>query len=267
MKRRIGYVVVPSRELCLFPRENWSMSSQEELHNLKAKAVERIKKYLMVHRLKPGDRLPPERRLAEEFGVSRTVIRDAVKTLDGLGLLDVRHRVGTFVADVGLDTVARQLSSYLAINQHTARSLLEVRLVLESATARWAAIRCCMDGSEKLSEMLRELKACAEGEAKNTLYPKYDRRFHILIAELSGNQVALDLMRMLLKYLAVFAPFTHHLPNRIGKSLSEHEGIVKAIQNNSPTLAAAAMEDHLRATFEQIINSWDIVEKMAEEEV
>lgn len=241
------------------------MSSQTELHNLKAKAVEKIKQYLMLQRLKPGDRLPPERKLAEEFGVSRTVIRDAVKTLDGLGLLEVKHRVGIFVADVGLDTVARQLSSYLSVNQHTARSLLEVRLVLETATARWAAMRCNGDGAQKLAEMLRELRVCAAGENRNTFYPKCDRRFHILIAELSGNQVAFDLMRMLLKYLAVFAPFTHHLPNRIKKSLSEHEVIVKAIQNKNPVLAAAAMEDHLRATFEQIINSWDIVEKMAEE--
>jgi GntR family transcriptional repressor for pyruvate dehydrogenase complex len=242
------------------------MTDQQHQRNLKAAAIERIKQYLLVHRLRPGDRLPPERKLAEEFGVSRTVIRDAVKTLDGLGL-DVRHRVGTFVADVGLDTVARQLSSYLAVNQHTARSLLEVRLVLETATARWAATRCNGDKGQRLSEMLKELKACAESEARNTLYPKYDRRFHILIAELSGNQVALDLMRMLLKYLAVFAPFTHHLPYRINKSLSEHEVLAKAIQNNNPSLAAAAMEDHLRATFEQIIDSWDIVERIAEEEI
>lgn len=243
------------------------MRVQEQQHNLKAIAVEKIKQHLMVNRLKPGDRMPPERKLAEEFGVSRSVVRDAVKTLDGLGLLEVRHRVGIFVADVGIDTVARQLSSYLAINQHTARSLLEVRLVLETATAKWAAMRCNGSGAQRMSDMLNELKVCAESEQRSTSYPKYDRRFHILIAELSGNQVALDLMRMLLKYLAVFAPFTHHLPDRIKKSLSEHEFLVRAIQNNNPVLAAAAMEDHLRATFEQIINSWDVVEKMVDEEL
>jgi GntR family transcriptional repressor for pyruvate dehydrogenase complex len=243
------------------------MTDQKQPHNLKAAAIEKIKQYLLVHRLKPGARLPPERKLADEFGVSRTVIRDAVKTLDGLGLLDVRHRVGTFVADVGLDTVARQLSSYLAVNQHTARSLLEVRLVLETATARWAATRCDGDGARRLSEMLTDLKSCADDEARNDLYSKYDRRFHILIAELSGNQVALDLMRMLLKYLAVFAPFTHHLPDRISRSLSEHEVLVRAIQNNNSRLAAAAMEDHLRATFEQIIDSWEVVKRMADEEI
>ena len=236
------------------------MSSTEQGHSLKSQTVEKIKAYVVRHRLKPGDRLPPERKMADDFRVSRTVIRDAVKTLDGLGLIEVRHRMGIFVANFDGDRFAKHLSGRLILNRHTAESLFQVRQVLETAIARWAAENCNETGAKKLNRVLVETKKCLSRKGDKTCFGELDRKFHILLAEISDNPVVLELMTNLLSYLRVYSQYTHSIPGRVYESAEQHESIIQAVCDQNPRKAGKAMDDHLRSVYDALSDAWQFLD-------
>ena len=242
------------------------MQFDKQGDSLKNKTVERIKAYLVRHRLKPGDRLPPERKMAQDFAVSRTVIRDAVKTLDGLGILEVRHRVGIFVANLDGDRFARHLSDRLILSRHTAESLFRVRQVLETAIARWAAENCNERGSEKLARLMEETKECLSRSDTKPCFGELDRRFHILLAEISDNPVVLELMTTLLSYLRVYSQYTHSIPGRAFESARQHENIIRAIREQKPQKAQKAMEDHLCSVYDALSDAWEFLDEKRPQE-
>ena len=92
---------------------------------LRHEVTEYIKKLIEEGKIKPGDRLPTEREMAEQFGVSRTVVRDAVKTLTGIGILEVKHGVGIFAATPDSRFIARQLSGLVSNENDTIKNLLK----------------------------------------------------------------------------------------------------------------------------------------------
>lgn len=229
--------------------------------SLKNQTVEKIKAYVVRHRLKPGDRLPPERKMAEDFAVSRTVIRDAVKTLDGLGILEVRHRVGIFVANLNGDRFAKHLSGRLILNRHATESLFRVRQVLETAIARWAAENCNEKGAEKLHRLMEETRECISRTDGNPCFGELDRRFHILLAEIADNPVVLELMTNLLAYLRIYSHYTHSIPGRVFESARQHESITRAIREQKPQKAQKAMEDHLCSVYDALTDAWEFLDE------
>ena len=126
------------------------MKSSAENLTLRQKTVEKIKNYIKIHNVIPGDRLPSEREMAKKFGISRSIVRDAVNNLDGLGILEIKHRSGIFMASIDAKTMATHLSSRLIFNRHSATNLFQVRLILETAVAKWAAEQCGKSDQEKL---------------------------------------------------------------------------------------------------------------------
>ncbi|MFZ5650876.1 MAG: FadR/GntR family transcriptional regulator [Bacillota bacterium] len=225
---------------------------------LKSDLVKRIKDHIIGGNLKPGDRLPTERKMSEQYGVSRTVIRDAVKTLSGLGLLEVRHRVGTFVADVDSQAIARQLSSLVIYNRHTVKSLYQVRMVLEAAMAGWAAECRSEEGLQKLRSLIEETRACIEGPSSYVCFREIDRRFHLAMAEVSQNPIVFELMSSLLTYLEAYSRFTLLIPGRVRSSAAEHEIIFEAVLNGDPETARGAMYQHIHSVFSSVNDSWDV---------
>ena len=114
--------------------------------------------------LKPGDRLPPERELAEQFGVSRTVVRDAIKMLSGRGVLQVRREAGIFVATAEETAMGRlgQLANVLPLQGAGLRDLFDVRKVLEAQGAEWAAQRRSAHHVERLRSIVEDAHRHAE---------------------------------------------------------------------------------------------------------
>src|SRR5687767_3548282 len=110
---------------------------------LSERIISQISDAIISGELKPGDRLPPERELAEQFGVSRTVIRDAIKTLSGRGIVQVRRGAGIFVATAEETIMGRlgELANVIPLQGAGLRDLFDVRKVLEVQGAEWAAQR------------------------------------------------------------------------------------------------------------------------------
>ncbi len=239
------------------------MNPRNSEQTLRQKTVEEIKNYMEYHKLTPGDRLPPERQMAKQFGISRTIVRDAVNTLAGLGILEVKHRSGIYITSVDSKTLASQLSIRLIFNRHSAINLFQVRQVLETAVARWAAEKCDQDGENELKKLMQETRDCLAAGNK-TCFREIDSRFHILLAEISKNPIVVDLIKTLLEYMQSLRHFFLSLPAKIEECARQHEIIFEAVCDHSPGRAAAAMEEHLQSVLSAVTDNWEDFAEVSE---
>jgi GntR family transcriptional repressor for pyruvate dehydrogenase complex len=219
----------------------------EPVHDNRAlseKIIAQISDALVAGELKPGDRLPPERELAEQFGVSRTVIRDAVKTLAGRGILHVKHGAGIFVTTSEENAIERlgALSDILPLQGVRLRDLFEIRKVLEAEGAEWAARR----RNDYHLERLRGILEDAHRNSENLeVLSERDAQFHVAIAEASQNLVLVRVMLILLDLLAQSRRESLSIPGRAKLSLKDHERIVEEIEAQRHEGARETMLEHL----------------------
>jgi GntR family transcriptional repressor for pyruvate dehydrogenase complex len=219
----------------------------EPVHDNRAlseKIIAQIFDALLAGELKPGDRLPPERELAEQFGVSRTVIRDAVKTLAGRGILHVKHGAGIFVTTSEENAIERlgALSDILPLQGVRLRDLFEIRKVLEAEGAEWAARR----RNDYHLERLRGILEDAHRNSENLeVLSERDAQFHVAIAEASQNLVLVRVMLILLDLLAQSRRESLSIPGRAKLSLKDHERIVEEIEAQRHEGARETMLEHL----------------------
>ena len=219
----------------------------EPVHDNRAlseKIIAQISDALVAGELKPGDRLPPERELAEQFGVSRTVIRDAVKTLAGRGILHVKHGAGIFVATSEENAIGRlgALSDILPLQGVRLRDLFEIRKVLEAEGAEWAARR-------RNDYHLKRLRGILDDAYRNSenieVLSERDAQFHVAIAEASQNLVLVRVMLTLLDLLAQSRRESLSIPGRAKLSLKDYERIVEEIEAQRHEGARETMLEHL----------------------
>ena len=219
----------------------------EPVHDNRAlseKIIAQISDALVAGELKPGDRLPPERELAEQFGVSRTVIRDAVKTLAGRGILHVKHGAGIFVTTSEENAIGRlgALSDILPLQGVRLRDLFEIRKVLEAEGAEWAARR----RNDYHLERLRGILEDAHRNSENLeVLSERDAQFHVAIAEASQNLVLVRVMLTLLDLLAQSRRESLSIPGRAELSLKDYERIVEEIEAQRHEGARETMLEHL----------------------
>ncbi len=208
--------------------------------------ISQITDAIIGGRLRPGDRLPPERVLAEQFGVSRTALRDAVKTLSGRGILKVRRGSGIFVASAEENMMGRLggLSGAFPLRGAGLQDLFEVRRTLEVEAAGWAAQRRSAHHVERLRGILEDA-ARHPGDPK--ILSERDAQFHVGIAEASQNLVLVRVMLTLLDLLATARHETLRIPGRARLSLDEHTRLLEEIEARDAPAAREAMLDHLRS--------------------
>ncbi|WP_421684675.1 FCD domain-containing protein [Stutzerimonas urumqiensis] len=165
--------------------------------------VVQLETMILEGTLKAGERLPAERALAEQFGVSRPSLREAIQKLAAKGLLVSRHGGGTFVAESLGSTFSDPLLHLLENNSEAQRDLLEFRHTLEGACAYYAALRATALDHERLTAAFDALQACysAKGAATRAEEGAADARFHLAIAEASHNAVLLHTIRGLFDLL------------------------------------------------------------------
>lgn len=186
-----------------------------------------------------NDRLPSEAELAQSFSVSRSVIREALHSLNALGLTKSYAGKGTFVA-------SRQLSSKLLIGRYLPSQLSEVRRALEVPSARLAAERRTEGDLQTLEELVQRFGATTDG-AKRV---QVDADFHISIAGATNNPLFQRLIADLRSVLQEQALRLTTIKGRPGEAHKEHMAIYAAIAAGDGMAAARAMEAHLDAVEE-----------------
>lgn len=205
--------------------------------------AERILEMVRRDRLRPGDRLPPERELASLLGVGRPSLREALRSLKAEGKLNIRHGIGVFVAD---PAVTVNLRSVMQRDQLNLEELYAMREVLELPAAAWAAenqdmgkIRAVIRAHEALSV------ASHDPEPDFQMIEKLDATFHLRIVEAAGNRFLASTQGVLQEILIEGMETTLRVPGRLERSRSDHTRILDAILAGDAPAARRAAKTHI----------------------
>ena len=192
--------------------------------------------------LKPGDKLPSERKLAEDLGVSRTAIREALRSLETMGYLSSKVGGGTYINRITLGNVMSPFSTMLSQNKKLIVELLEVRMLLETEIARLAAKRITPFKIKNIQATIDNMRA--EIEAGNTGI-EYENGFHNALAIASENEAMKLILDMCGNLLSQTRQATLSIPGQPQRSLADHERIFEAVRQGDAKLAASRMKQHL----------------------
>ena len=205
--------------------------------------IGQIRDLIISGELNAGDKLPPERKLSEKLGISRSYVREAIKKLEFYGILKTHPQSGTIIAGLGITALEGLITDVLRMEGSDFHSLIETRLILEVQTAKLAAERRTDEDIEALEEAL----ACYESKVKaGEQAIDEDLLFHIKIAEASKNNVLKSLMLIVTPDILIH--FTKHNICGGGKpfgALLEHKEILAHIINQDSSKAEEAMISHL----------------------
>ncbi len=225
--------------------------------SLDKQIVAYIQRLIEMGELRAGDRLPAERELAAQLGVSRTVLREALHTLAAYGLVDLRHGRGVFVA-AGSAQAAMQRLTLAMLSDETApwlHDLFEIRRLLEGAAAEWAAERATPEQIEELRANLSEGLAVHRARQIDAVTAgALDARFHAALAAATNNRVLMSLMAALVDELAMARERSLAIPGRALRSLHQHEAVVMAIEEHDASAARRAMLEHLNDVEQSILS-------------
>ena len=211
--------------------------------------VEQIKHLIADGKLKPGDKLLAERDLADRFQVSRASVREAIRTLEMLGIIDIRPGEGTFVRGTETDDIIRPLAMFLAVERNSLLDMFEMRRIFETATASLAAQRATFEELDQIESMLANMRErlnlndSEKGE-------EFDAAFHYAVAEATHNSLLTKLFKTVSEEFAKANSVARRQlyqdnvqnPQRI---IDQHSEILQAIRSGSPQKASEAMLAHL----------------------
>lgn len=192
--------------------------------------------------LKPGDRLPPERELAQQFGVSRASVREAMRLLDQKGLVVIKPGAGTFVTEDVVEAIIQAFSNLLSESADGAGDVFEMRLLLEPHVASLAAQRATDTDIERLRRILKEQRIDIEAGGTGVTY---DTAFHFAIANTTNNSALVAVTHAVSDILSQSRENSLMSPERSEKSLQSHLQILAAIENGDPEATEIAMRQHI----------------------
>ena len=206
--------------------------------------VRQVKAMIADGKLKGGDRLPPERDLAEKFVVSRTSVREALRALESLGLVEIRPGEGTFVRQVSIDSLVEPLALLMVSQREAIGELFEARRLLEPSLASLAAARAT---PEEIQEMERILEEQGKEVAAGRTGLAWDVQFHAAIGAAAHNRAITRIAHAIMDLLTQSREESLNTPGRPTRSHEDHRRILGAISRRDAEAARKAMLDHIEA--------------------
>ncbi len=216
-----------------------SVGSKDKLVD---RVVANIQQLILDGVLQPGMRLPPERDFAERLGVSRTVLREAVRILVTKGLLETRHGVGTLVRQVTDDQVLESLSLVLRTYDLSIEQLYQVRSILEVGTVRLAAQHATKEDIDALQRVAADMALCTDDIPR---FIALDDQFHQTIARAAHNPLLVLLGTTIGAIMHAVRIKVHKYATVYARAVADHEVILAAVAAHDPDKAAEAMQFHL----------------------
>lgn len=189
--------------------------------------------------LEPGERLM-EVQLAEELGISRTPVREAIRKLEQEGYVIMLPRRGTYVSSVSV---------------HDVKEIFEIRTALESLAAVLATLRIEPDELEKLRALLTEIEGHIERKDSMEKIVETDIKFHGLLYQVSRNDRLVAIISNLMEQLARFRTLSMSYPGRLQETLKEHRAMVEAIAAGDEDAARDAAERHMEQAEETLLKA------------
>ena len=206
--------------------------------------VNQIERRIAAGDLKVGDQLPSERELAEQFGVSRTAVREAIKALREKGLVEIRLGRGTFVTNATTDAIRRSFGVLMLADEAAGTAnLMEVREILEPEIAARAAIRVT---EQNIASMTRAIDIMEKALDNVEIFVEADLDFHLALAEANQNPIIPILMDSIIDLLREQRKLTGNVPQGLARGQHHHKIILEAVKRRDPQAARQAMQNHLQ---------------------
>jgi len=261
-------MVLALDDTTLVPFDGDIMFKTARTSTITEKIISQIRMAILAGKLKPGDTLPPEKELVEQFGVSKQTLRESLRALEHMGLIDVRKGVGggAHIVEVDMQVTKQSLVNFLYFKDLSIQNLSELRKLLEPHAAANAARHMSPEDLQKLGQL--------NAVARENLNKKYlqemsrnEINFHRLIAQTTENPILIlildfveDLLEDFKKVLKPDLTFSKSV-------LNAHDKIYAAIQNQDPDQASMEMVRHVNdveshlALLKEDIDLWQFCRK------
>lgn len=206
--------------------------------------ADQLQELILANSLRPGDRLPGERELAERMSVSRTVIREAIRVLSDRGLVLVKSGCGTYVRELSSESAAASIELLLRLKHRPEafQSVYEVRRIIEVEAAGLAAERATEDD-------VLLLEAAIEGMTSNRsdpgAYAEHDAAFHTAVAAATHNELVEVLLGPIAELLTDTIRVSLAAPGATEDGLNHHRNVLEQIKARDPQQARRAMRAHI----------------------
>jgi GntR family transcriptional regulator, transcriptional repressor for pyruvate dehydrogenase complex len=212
--------------------------------------VHRLTNFIIDQGMKPGDKLPSERELMARLAVGRSSLREAVKILSGIGLIQVVGRGGMFVGGGETSVLSKPLAWALLLGEKSTHEVIEARRAVEVSLAGLAAQRATPEALVEIEHHLTGLSASIDDPEAFT---RHDIEFHIAVARAAQNRVLGHILETLKYILQAWIESVISSNSGHPRSYEEHIPIVAAIQARDPEGARAAMGTHLDAAARRLL--------------
>jgi len=207
-------------------------------------AVQQIVDLIRAGEFSPGDRLPSERQLAAQLQVSRTSIREALRKLETIGLLEIRQGLGIFVKDPASNRVQAALIPHLLTDQETLQKLFELREMIEVEAAGRAAQRANAGQIAAMRHWLEAMETCFARDDLSGMVTA-DVEFHRQIIVATNNNILVDLLDSIADLLREMRRASLSIRESLPDTIAGHRAILVAIESRDSKAAREAMYDHL----------------------
>lgn len=218
-------------------------------------AFEQLIAYVVKGTWRAGDRLPPERELCQQFGIARTSLREALKAMELVGMLDSRVGDGTFVCDRSEFLSRPLLWAFTGTDHEELVEIMEARTVVEEALAGLAAERASADEISAIKGTITQMRDVI---AAGSSILEADMSFHLAVAAAAHNEVLRNAVQLLRNITRQWLKYKVQMPNVAASVLKRHEAVYRAIASHKPRAARLAMRKHLEETQQLVIQ---VVEK------
>jgi len=214
--------------------------------------IEQIMNLIKNNKLKPGDKLPPERELAEKLSISRGSLREAFRVLESRGLIKSKPGGGRYIREIRKNGHNNTENIILSLEKSSILELLEAREMFEVKIAEITAQRATPEDIKSIEKALNKMNE--EEMLKDDKKTESDTEFHLAIAGASHNFVFVNIIKLHLDLLRDTREKTQQIPGRREERWREHQAILQAIKERDSKKAGEAMLKHLRNVREVLVN-------------
>ncbi|MGB9620084.1 MAG: FadR/GntR family transcriptional regulator [Armatimonadota bacterium] len=207
--------------------------------NLTSQVMEAVKNYIVENNLLPGDRLPTEKELTARLGVSRNILREALKSLEAVGLIEIKVGDGMYVCDFDYSSVVTHISFALSRNEQELQHFIQARLVIEVGAIDLIVERVTDDDIRMLEECNKRVESARSVEER----AEADLEFHKDLLAIAGNPVLSEFGSFLGRFFmeAQYLTTQNHTP----VTVSAHRELIAALKNRNAAWAKEVMTRHI----------------------
>ena len=213
--------------------------------NLSNVVIRKVQEMILSGELQEGDKLPPEREMTQRLGIGRPALREGLKSLEMLGLVERRHGLGNYIINNVQASYFEPLSLSFMLNHGTESEIFEMRNCLETYTAAKAAEIATPSDIRSLRAIAQQMVSARTPSEKAS----FDRDLHFEIVRITGNMLMYNIMEnvsyLIDRFFEKSVQLSYFKGDSIDNIYKEHEEIIDALQRHDAAAATAAMEKHL----------------------